>query len=174
MARPRPSSNDDRGPLRRTPVPIASDRHKSPPQRPALSKSARLAPPFCRMDGATPSNQERGQAEPTRPWRVGRWEVRRRRTLASGVGELPTGGRRSPDRRLFRRQSTELPLHLWEKLFASFASLRFIVRVRTVSVFSLCLCVSVVLLAGPTPRCRGWLPRRRSRHPRCSRSSGDR
>ena len=75
LARSRPSSDDDREPLRRTPVPIASDRHQSPPQRPALSKSARLAPPCCRIDGATPSNQERGQAEPTRPGRVGRWQA---------------------------------------------------------------------------------------------------
>lgn len=51
------------------------------------------------MDGAPLSKQEKGQAEPTRPGRVGRWEVRLRRTLAFGADGLPTGGRRSLDRR---------------------------------------------------------------------------
>ena len=46
VARSRPSSDDGRGPLRRTPVPIASDRHWSLSQRPALSKSAALATPL--------------------------------------------------------------------------------------------------------------------------------
>ena len=57
-----------------------------------------------------PSKYERGQAEPTRRKRGVRETARRRRTLASGVDVLSPGGRRSPDRRLFRRQSSPLPL----------------------------------------------------------------
>jgi len=45
MARSRPSSYDARGPLWRTPAPIASDRHLSPSQRPTLSESAGLVTP---------------------------------------------------------------------------------------------------------------------------------
>jgi len=65
--------------------------------------------PCCSIDGTTLFKNEEGQAEPTRPGRVGRWEERQRRTLASGVGALSTGRGRSSDRRRFRRQSSALP-----------------------------------------------------------------
>jgi len=108
VARSRPSSNDGRGPLDRVIAPNASVRRGGPTQRPALSKSAALASihPLSLNEWHLPSKQERGEAEPTRPGRAGRWEARLRRTLAFGTDGLSTGGRRSSDRRLFRRQST--------------------------------------------------------------------
>jgi len=106
VARSRPS-NDGRGPLGRATAPKASFRRGVPVQRPALcgAQASPLLILCCWMDGAPLSKQEKGQAKPTRPGRVGRWEVRQRRTLASGVDVLITGWRRSPDRRQFRRQS---------------------------------------------------------------------
>ncbi len=67
---------------------------------------------------------EGGQAEPTRHRRVGRWEARRRRTLASGVDVLPTGRPRSRDRRRFRRDH-RCGASVRRSPFAAFASLRF-------------------------------------------------
>jgi len=102
------------------------------------------------MDGATSSNKERGQAEPTRPRRVGRWEAWLRRTLAFRADGLPTSGRRSSDRRLFRRPSPALPLQINDNLFASFASLRFFwvrgLRVFGFATSALALCPSSVSL----------------------------
>ncbi len=95
------------------------------------SRRAQASPPLIPTGVLTVSSseQERGEAEPTCPGRVGRWEARRRRTLASGVDVLLTG-RRSSDRRLFRRQSSALAHHVSEALFASFASLRFKTQIR--------------------------------------------
>jgi hypothetical protein len=70
-----------------------------------LSRRAQASPLLILCwwkDGAPLFKKRRGEAEPTRPGRVGWWEARRRRTLASGVDVLPTGGRRSSDRRQFR------------------------------------------------------------------------
>ena len=83
VARSRPSSDDGRGPLDQ-----------------AIDNEW--------MNGATSSKQGKGEAKPTRPGRVGRWEEGLRRTLAFGADILPTGRRRSSDRRLFRRQSSAL------------------------------------------------------------------
>jgi len=104
------------------------------------------------MNCASPSKKKRGEAEPTRPGRVGRWEARRRRALASGVDVLLTG-RRSSDRRLFRRQSTIRPVR-FGKIFHSYLRyLRYLwancdVHGRLCAsaslCFSLCLCASVV------------------------------
>ena len=126
MARSRPSSNDDRGPLELTIAPNARVRRGSPIQRSALSESADLAIPHpLLLDGERPtSKQEKGEAEPTRPGRVVRWAARLRRTLAFGADGLLTGGRRSSDRRLFRRQSSAPPPQVNDNLFASFASWR--------------------------------------------------
>ena len=87
----------------------------------ACAKRAQASPllfPFCWMKGAPRSQQKRGKAEPTRLRRGGRWEARRRRTLASGGDGLSTGCRRSFDRRQFRRQSPALPHHISNNLFA--------------------------------------------------------
>jgi hypothetical protein len=101
VARSRPSSDDDREPLSRAITPNASVRRGGPIQRPALSKSAHLATPHpLSMDGwRNTSKKEKGQAEPTRPRRVVRWETRLRRTPAFGADGFLTGGRRSSDRR---------------------------------------------------------------------------
>ena len=92
-------------------------RSSSVPCPPACALGAQASPlllPCCWMDGTTPPKQEKSEAEPTRPGRVGRWEARRRRTLASGVDVLSTGSRRSPDRRRFRHQSTVRPIRFGE------------------------------------------------------------
>ena len=99
---------DGRGPEDRETAPNASIRRRFPVLRPALSKSAGLATPpqFMVRWANLPLPGERGEAEPTRPGRVGRWEPRLRRTLAFGADRLSTGRRRSSDRRRFRRQSS--------------------------------------------------------------------
>ncbi len=88
-----------------------------------------------------------------RPGRVGRWEARRRRTLASEADVLLTGGRRSPDRRLFRRHSSALPHHLSEIICVHLRDLRFppvggrplCLRVFVFAMFSVFLSVSLCL-----------------------------
>jgi len=82
-----------------------------------------------------------------RPGRVGRWEARRRRTLASEADVLLTGGRRSPDRRLFRRHSSALPHHLSEIICVYLRDLRFL-RGRVIGVvMPSCLCVFVFAMS---------------------------
>ena len=86
------------------------------------SASAGLAvPPFHFMIGRARllPQSERRKAGPTRPRRVGRWGVWLRQALALGADERSTGGRRSFDRRLFRRQFTALSHHISDNLFAS-------------------------------------------------------
>ena len=105
VARSPPSSDDGRGPLGRVTVPKPSFCHGYPTQRPALEERRPRHCSFLRLeDLCPPSKHERGQAEPTRRRRGVREIARRRRTLASGVDVLSPGVRRSPDRRLFRRQ----------------------------------------------------------------------
>ena len=77
-----------------------------------------------------------------RPGRVGRWEVWLQRTLAFGADRLLTGGRRSPDRRLFRRHFSALPHHLSEIICVYLRDLRFL---RCVRGWSSCLRVCDVL-----------------------------
>jgi hypothetical protein len=108
VAKSRPVSDNGREPLDRTIASNASVRRDITAQRPALSKSAGLATSALNSMGGRgpdPSRSERGQAESTRPGRVVRWDVWPRQALALGVDERATGGRRSSDRRLFRRQS---------------------------------------------------------------------
>jgi len=90
MARSQPSPNDGPGQSLRTQASGAMSRPSGLPSRRAQASPLLL--PCYSVDGATPPIKENGQAEPTRPRRVGRWKVRRRRTLASGVDVLPTGG----------------------------------------------------------------------------------
>ena len=78
-----------------------------------------------------------------RPGHVGRWEAWLRRTLAFGADRLLTGGRRSPDRRLFRRHFSALPHHLSEIICVYLRDLRFL-RGRVIGVvMPSCLCVFV-------------------------------
>ena len=148
--------NGDQEPLGRDTAPIASDRRGSPAQRPALSKSA--ASPLLlfisRLGGAWPPSQGgRCEAEPTRSERGGRWGAWLRRTLAFGAVRLPAGGRRSPDRRLFRRQSSALSIHMSKNICVYLRDLRFLRWADGLCVFvpsclrwTLCfLCVSVPL-----------------------------
>ncbi len=158
MARSLPSSDDGREPLDRTIASDASVRRDVTAQRPALSKSAGLATsPLNSMGGRgpDPSRSERGQAEPTRPGRGVRWDVWPRQALALGVDERATGGRRSSDRRLFRRQSRHCSVKrticvylrdLWANCdgWAAFAPSFLRVCDVLLCVF---LCVSVVFLA---------------------------
>jgi len=69
------------------------------------AQASRFLLPLCCVDGTTRPKNDKGQAEPTRRRRVGRWKVRQQRTLASGVDVLSTGSRRSPDRRRSHRHS---------------------------------------------------------------------
>jgi len=74
------------------------------------SRRAQASPPLIPTGVLTVSSseQERGEAEPTCPGRVVRWEAWLRRTLAFGADLLLTGSWRSQDRRRFRRQSWAL------------------------------------------------------------------
>ena len=115
---------------------------------------------FLRLeDLCPPSKHERGQAEPTRRRRGVREIARRRRTLAPGVDVLSPGGRRSPDRRLFRRQTPICPIRCSGIFFCLSAficvicgylrCLRVFVSsclrcVRWLCARTLCLCASVV------------------------------
>jgi hypothetical protein len=171
VARSRPSSNDARGPLYRVIAPNASVRRHDPIQGSTLSESADLATLHSLLldERRSPSKLEKGEAEPMRLWRVGRWEAWLRRTLAFGADLLLTCGRRSQDRRPFRRQSQLRPLRFCE---ISLAYLRYLRDLRATclamlrvfvsswlrrarvdgSVISLCLCGSS---ACQSSTCRG-------------------
>ena len=113
--------------------------------------------------GTDPSRSERGEAEPTRPGRAVRWDVRPRQALALGADERFAGRRRSSDRRRFRRQSRQcrvketICVYLgylwalrWASAFAMASSLCVFVFAMSRSVFfsvSLCLCGSAAGLA---------------------------
>jgi len=109
VTRSRPSEYGRR-PLGGDNPPDASVRRGVPAQRPALSKSAGLATIYFHdwMQCAARAIMRRGRRNRRAPGRGVRGEARLRRTLAFGVDGLPSGGRRSPDRRQFRRQSSAL------------------------------------------------------------------
>ena len=159
MTRSQPSSNDGRGPLDRTIASDASVRRDVTAQRPALSKSAGLATPSFHSKLRRQTSVFRGgEVEPMRPGRVGRREARRRRTPAFEADVLLTGGRRSPDRRLFHRHSSALPHHLSGIICVYLRDLRFL---RCVRGWSLCLRVFVFAMSSvflSVPLCLCGLP----------------
>ena len=127
-----------------------SDRKRSstvPLLRPALSESAGLASLSLLPDGKFPQSlHRRGEAEPTRPGRVGRWQAGLRRTLAFGTDRLATGSRRSSDRRRFRRQSSMRSIRCSEIICEHLRYLRFSCE----GGWALCLRVFVfVMWVGP-------------------------
>ena len=162
-----------RGPGRRT---AAKNRWNEPPSSDRERSSLELVPAACAQEAqASPLlllisrlggaqllfKQEKGKAEPARLRRVGRWEGRLRRTLAFGADGLPSGGRRSSDRRLFRRQSS-VPLIRFCGVFLALSALSGLsvgqlgwcaafvpscLRVCDGLCDSLCLCASVVATA---------------------------
>jgi hypothetical protein len=146
VTRSRPSPNDGRGPLDRTIASDASVRRDVTAQRPALSKSAGLATPSFHSKLRRQTSVFRGgEVEPMRPGRVGRWEARRRRTPAFEADVLLTGGRRSPDRRLFHRHSSALPHHVSGVICVHLRDLRFL-RGRVIG-FAMPSCLRVFVFA---------------------------